>query len=61
MEGQGSRAGTDGELATHGVAVLQYRLRRSVRYFLKKLTSLPISGNSNSPLFEGEAQFVMYV
>jgi hypothetical protein len=33
VEGQGSRcAGTDGELVTHGIAVLQYRLRRSVRY-----------------------------
>jgi len=56
-EGQGSRcAGTDGELATQGVAVLQYRLRRSVRYLkqkLRKLTSLHISGNPNSPLFKG--------
>lgn len=33
VEGQGSGcAGTDGKLATNGVAVLQYRLRRSVRY-----------------------------
>lgn len=40
-EGQGSRsAGTDGELATHGVAVLQYRLRRSVGYLKKKLKEI---------------------
>jgi hypothetical protein len=36
VEGQGSRcAGTVGKLATHGVAVLQYRLRRSVRNLKK--------------------------
>ena len=39
VEGQGSPcAGTDGELATHDVAVLQYRLKRAVRYLKKKLT-----------------------
>jgi hypothetical protein len=33
-ESQGSRcAGTDVKLATHGAAVLQYRLGRTVRYF----------------------------